>query len=344
MTVRAEIRALAAYSMTAETHPVKAKLDFNESPYDVPEAVKARVLERLGERRWSVYPEFGSPRLKAAIARSLGRSADEIVVGNGSGEVILAAVSVLAGCGGALLLAPPTFSLYRQMAAIAGARVVEVPRVGSDFAIEADAFVAKAGEAVPLLASPNNPTGGVTPVALVERLCERAEAVLLDQAYLEFAEPSDDALPLLERHLNLVVFRTLSKAFSAAGFRIGYAVASPELAREIEKAVLPFSVDAAAEDLAVTLLDDPAECRARIAGIVAERERVAAALTTLGIAVAPSRANFLHFVPPDGDAAGVRRRLLERGVLIRDLARSLRVSIGTPAENDLFLDALKESL
>jgi histidinol-phosphate aminotransferase len=351
LPVRPEIGALEAYALTPNaTVPIRAKLDFNESPFDVPEEIKARVLARLGVRRWAHYPEFGARRLREAIARAIGRRPDEILPGNGSGEVILAAVTVFAG-GGTLVLAPPTFSLYGQITAIAAARRVDVPRTGSGFVLDEDAFVSavNAGErAVPLVCSPNNPTGGTVSRGFVRRLAEVAGVVLLDQAYVDFADSADDALPLLDECPNLVVFRTLSKAYSAAGFRIGYAAGRPEAIREIEKAVLPFSIDQAAEELAVALLEEPGLSRSRVAAVVRERERVAAALAALGAAVAPSKANFLFFAPPGGRAREVRASLLARGILVRDMTSAapdrLRVSIGAREENDLFLESLESVL
>ena len=348
--VREEIRALRAYRLEPEDAPsLRAKLDFNESPFDVPEEIRAEVLARLAAKRWGRYPEFGAPRLKKAIAEAIGRRPEEIVVGNGSGEVLLAAVSIFAGSG-SLVLPTPTFSLYGQIAAIAAARVVDVPRMGPDFDLDEEAFLAAAAlpDAVPLVCSPNNPTGGVVRRNFLERLLEVASVVLFDQAYVDFAGPGDDALAVLDERPNLVIFRTLSKAYAAAGFRIGYAVAPPELAREIEKAVLPFSVDLAAEELAVAVLAHPEVARAHVSKIVAERGRVAAALTAAGCCVASSAANFLFVLPPGDHAGRVRRGLLDKGILVRDMTAAapgrLRVSIGSRAENDLFLEALAEVL
>jgi len=348
--VREEIRALRAYRLAREdSPPIRAKLDFNESPFDVPEEIRAGVLARLAAKRWGRYPDFGAPRLKQSIASAIGRQPEEIVVGNGSGEVILAAVSVFAG-GRSLVLPTPTFSLYGQIAAIAAARIVDVPRTGPDFEVDEEAFLATSSrpDAVPLVCSPNNPTGGVVRRAFLDRLLDSAPVVLLDQAYVDFAEGEDDALSYAASRPNLVVFRTLSKAYAAAGFRIGYAVAPPELVFEIQKAVLPFSVDLAAEELAVAVLAHPEVARSQVARIVAERGRVADALAAAGCAVAPSRANFLFVRPPGGDASRVRRSLLERGILVRDMTPlapgRLRVSIGSRAENDLFLEALQEVL
>jgi histidinol-phosphate aminotransferase len=344
---RPGIAALTSYSLVPETPvPIRAKLDFNESPYDVPDAVKEKVLARLKAKRWSRYPEFGSGRLRRAIAAATGRSPDEIVVGNGSGEVVLGAVNAFAG-GGELLLTPPTFSLYPQLAAMAQAEVVNAPLLGDDFAFDEAAIlraVSRTPRTVPLICSPNNPTSNLADVGFLRRLAGAAPVLLVDQAYVDFAPEGSSALPLVDEGRNVVVFRTLSKAFAAAGFRIGYAVAKPELVREIGKAVLPFSVDHAAEELAVALLEDAASARDRVASIVRERGRVVAALRAMGAKVAPAAGNFVFVEPPGGGADRVRKELLLRGVLVRDLGPStpgrLRVTIGLPAENDLFLAEL----
>ncbi|MBK9966293.1 MAG: aminotransferase class I/II-fold pyridoxal phosphate-dependent enzyme [Holophagales bacterium] len=349
--VRPGIRALRAYRFDPVPGGLRAKLDFNESPADVPAEAKDAALAALRTRRFAHYPEFGSLRLRSALAASAGLSPEQVVPANGSGEAILAAVSVFAGCGGSLLLAPPVFSLYVQMAGIAGARVAAVPLAGDDFRLDEEAFLARAAEGertVPLLCSPNNPTGGTVSREFVRRLCSVSPVVLLDQAYVDFSEEEDDFLPLLPGLPNLVLFRTLSKAYSIAGLRVGYAAARPDVAEEIAKAILPFSVDLGAEEIALAVLDRGQEVRARCRGVARERERVAAALRALGALVAPSRANFLFFVPPDGDGARVFRDLRARGVLVRDqtaaVAGALRVTIGTPGENDIFLTTLKEVL
>ncbi|MBK9090446.1 MAG: aminotransferase class I/II-fold pyridoxal phosphate-dependent enzyme [Holophagales bacterium] len=349
--VRPEIRALRAYRFDPVPAGLRAKLDFNESPADVPTEAKDAALAALRARRFAFYPEFGSLRLRAALAASVGIPPEQVVPGNGSGEAILAAVSVFAGCGGTLLLAPPVFSLYVQMAGIAGADVATVPLVGADFRLDEEAFLSRAagGErTVPLLCSPNNPTGGTVSRDFVRRLCSVAPVVLLDQAYVDFSEEEDDLLPLLAELRNLVLFRTLSKAYAIAGLRVGYAAARPDVAEEIAKAILPFSVDIGAEEIALAALACRGEVRERCRGIARERERVAAALRALGARVAPSRANFLFFVPPDGDGARVFRDLRTRGVLVRDqtdaVPGALRVTVGTPEENDLFLSILREVL
>ena len=345
---RPAIAAFAAYRLVPDLPArVRAKLDFNESPYDVPDEVKEKVLARLKARRWSLYPEFGARRLRKAIAESLGRSPADIVVGNGSGEVLLAAINVFAG-GGRLLLTPPTFSLYPQLALLAQAEVVQVPLAGEDYLFDEEAMLRAVGgrKAVPLVCSPNNPTGTAADPGFLRRLADAAPVALLDQAYVDFAPPEASALSLVDEGKDVVVFRTLSKAYAAAGFRIGYAVARPDLAREVSKAVLPFSVDQAAEELAVALLEDPAPARERVARLVAERERVAAALRAMGAKVAPAAGNFLFVEPPGGGSETVRRELLGRGILVRDLGPSaggrLRVSVGRPEENDLFLRELGE--
>ena len=344
---RPGIAGLKPYSLVPITPvPVRAKLDFNESPYDVPEAVKEKVLARLRAKRWSLYPEFGSGRLKRAIAEATGRTPEEIVVGNGSGEVVLGAVNAFAG-GGELLLTPPTFSLYPQLAAIAQATVVNVPLRGDGFALDEAAIlraVSRTPGPVPLICSPNNPTSTTARVGFLRELAAACPVLLVDQAYVDFAPEEANALPLVDEGRNVVVFRTLSKAFAAAGFRIGYAVARPDLAAEVGKAVLPFSVDHAAEELAVALFEEAGAARERVAAIVKERARVVAALTEMGAKVAPAAGNFVFVEPPGGEAERVRKELLLRGILVRDLGPTapgrLRVTIGLPGENDLFLEEL----
>ena len=349
--VRPGIRALGAYRFDPVPDGLRAKLDFNESPADVPAAAKEEALAALRARRFALYPELGAPRLRAALAASVGLAPGQVVPANGSGEAILAAVSVFAGCGGTLLLAPPVFSLYAQMAAVVGARVEAVPLVGDDFRLDEEAFLAHAAEGertIPLLCSPNNPTGGTLSRDFVRRLCAVAPVVLLDQAYVDFAEDDDDLLPLLGELPNLVIFRTLSKAYSVAGLRVGYVAARPDVAEEIGKAILPFSVDVGAEEIALAALARRGEVRERCRSIARERERVATQLRALGARVAPSRANFLFIVPPGGDGARVFRDLRARGILVRDqttvVPGALRVTVGTPEENDLFLSTLKEVL
>jgi histidinol-phosphate aminotransferase len=353
--IRPGIRALRSYSLGTETPvPVMAKLDFNESPYDVPDEIKERVTSRLLARRWALYPEFGAGRLRRAIAAAIGRRAEEIVVGNGSGETVLAAINVFAGGGGTVLLTPPTFSLYPQLAAIAGAQLREVPLSGEEFAFDEEGLlsaVAQDPRAIPLICSPNNPTGGTARVEFLRGLADAAPVVLVDQAYVDFAPSGASALPLVSECGNVVIFRTLSKAYSAAGFRIGYAVARDDLAREIGKAILPFNVDQASEELAVAVLENPATAHARVAEIVAERERLVQALSALGAKVAPAAGNFVFVAPPRGEAGAVRQALLLRGVLVRHLGPSapgrLRVTVGRREENDLFLSefarAVKEA-
>lgn len=348
--VRPAVRALAAYSLLPPpAGPVAAKLDFNEAPFDVPDEVKDEVLSRLRDLRWSRYPDFGAPRLVEAVARHSGRRPEEVVVGNGSGELLLAAVGVLAGEGGTLVVPSPSFSLYGQLAVLAGADVVSVPRSAPRFDVDVPALLAAlegAERPVALVCSPNNPTGGTVPLEALAEVASRAAALLVDQAYVDFAEEEDDARALLDRFGNVVVFRTLSKAFAAAGFRIGYALASPDLAAEVRKGVLPFSVDLAAEELSLALLARPELSRRAVDAVKAERGRVASALAALGAEVAPSRANFLWASLPGVPGAALRERLLDRGVLVRRPGSAeggyVRVTIGTPEENDLFLAAMKE--
>jgi histidinol-phosphate aminotransferase len=328
---------------------LKAKLDFNESPVDVPDDLKDRILARLKDRRWGYYPAFGAGELRQALANRTGRSAEEIVPGNGSGELIGAAINILARPGTTLILPTPAFSLYFQLAAIAGLKTATVPLSAPDFEIDEEAFLSLCKEkapAIPLLCSPNNPTGGTVTRTFVKKLAEACPVILVDQAYVEFSRPEDDLLPLLDEIPGLVVFRTFSKAFSAAGFRIGYALARQPLMDELRKAVLPFNVDIAAESFAAELLADPTFSEESVNAVRQERERFASALRARGALVAPSQGNFLFFSLPGTYPDDLRRHCQKSGVRVRNLATAdlpyLRVTVGRREDNDLFLTLMEE--
>jgi histidinol-phosphate aminotransferase len=204
--------------------------------------------------------------------------------------------------------------------------------------------------AVTIVCSPNNPTGSTLSVADVERLCRQDDGlVVIDEAYHEFSGRT--AVPLLERHPNLVVLRTFSKAMALAGLRVGYLLASPELVREVNKARLPYNLNFFSQAAAIAALEEKDVLAKSVGRLVAERERLLARLSDVpGVRAWPSEANFFLLeclaAPPEAVFAG----LLRRGVLVRDvtsypmLSRCLRVSVGSEKENDAFLHALGTAL
>jgi histidinol-phosphate aminotransferase len=345
--VKASVRAQTAYRLDA---PVTArKLNQNEAPLDVPEDLKREILARAAAVAWHRYPAFVPTRLTEAIAARHGWVSDGVLVGNGSNEVIQAALAVSVGEGEAVVAPQPTFSLYRLLTGVAGGRYIPVP-LGQDFAYDVDALIAAATRErarVVVLNSPNNPTGSALPEGAVERvLAETGALVLCDEAYQDFGGPS--AVGLLRRSARVVVLRTFSKAMGMAGLRFGYALAHPELAREIAKAKLPYNVNAVTLAAAEVALEHHERFEARTRAVVEERDRFLPLLCGLpGIRVFPTAANFVLLRSEAMPAEMLFRRLIdEHGILIRDvssgagLAQCLRISIGTREDMDAVLAAL----
>ena len=380
--VKPSVRALAAYTLALREAPVK--INQNENPWDLAEAVKRRVLERALARPWSRYPDFDPKELLEALARFSGWRADGILAGNGSNEAIEALLLVTVSPGTKVVIPEPTFTLYALMTAILGGEAVRVPlsfrgaspesgdeesavaiaelsgpgspeslRMTSGFAYDIEALLRTREEShasVTIVCSPNNPTGTRLALSDVERLCRAGDGlVVIDEAYHEFS--GETAVPLLERHPNLVVLRTFSKAMALAGLRVGYLLASPELVREINKARLPYNLNFFSQMAAMAALEETESLAAGVRRLVAERERLIARLADVpGVRAFPSHANFFLLDCRSADPKAVFASLLRRGVLVRDvtsypmLSRCLRVSVGTAEENDAFLHALGTAL
>jgi histidinol-phosphate aminotransferase len=348
--VKPRVRALEAY--TLRRHEPEIKLNQNESPYDVPAALKRRLWERLLERPWNRYPPFVADAFIGAVAERTGWPREGVLVANGSNELIQAILAVVVEPGVRVVVPEPTFTLYRLMTEVGGGEVVSVP-LDADLRFDVEAIVAAArrsGAAVIVLCTPNNPTGGALDREAIERIHDATDAlVLLDQAYVEFG--GFDAIPLLAGRPRLVVLRTFSKALALAGLRAGYLLADPALVREIEKAKLPYNVNFATELIAAEVLREAELLEPGVAAIRRERDRLQAELSAIpGIRTFPSAANFVLFrVETAGlDHRRVFDRLLEEhGILVRDvskyplLERCLRVNAGTPEETGAFLDALR---
>jgi histidinol-phosphate aminotransferase len=347
-SIKPRVRGLRAYALAPERASVK--INQNENPFDAPPAIKEETLRRLAGRAWSRYPDFVPATLHARLGEFAGWRADGVVAGNGSNELIQALLMVTLGEGRRVLICEPTFALYRQIATVLGGEVISVP-LAPDLSFDVDALkraVAAEQPEVTIVCSPNNPTGRTIPIADLAALLGAARGVVaVDEAYCEFAGRT--AAPLLERHPNLVVFRTFSKALAMSALRVGYALCAPELAREIGKAVLPYNLNAFSQTAAEVAVDMyERELKPAVEIIVAERARLRAELQKIdGLAPAESEANFMvvrsRIVP-----RRVCRELLARDILVRDvsgypaLADYFRVSVGTPAENDKLVAALRD--
>jgi histidinol-phosphate aminotransferase len=347
--IKPAVRSLGAY--TLRQYEPRIKLNQNESPYDVPGELKARIMAHLAERSWNRYPPFVADNFITAVAETTGWSVEGILVGNGSNELIQAVLATVVQPGVSVVIPEPTFALYRLMTTVGGGEVVSVP-LDADLRFDVDAIVraARANRAaVVVLCTPNNPTGAALSREEILRVHDETDAlILLDQAYVEFG--GFDAIPLLEERPRLVVLRTFSKAMALAGLRAGYMLAHPAVAAEVNKGKLPYNINFFTEYAAAEVLRGWDALAPQVAVIRQERDRLYAGMERMpGIRSFPSCANFVLFRV---EAESVDHRLLfdrllhEWGILVRDvsgypmLEGCLRVNAGTPAENDEFLAAL----
>ena len=348
--VRPHLALVSEY--TLQHCECRVKLNQNENPFELPDEVKSEVLRRVAALPWSRYPAFVPRKQIERVAEFTGWQPDGVLLGNGSNDLLQLLFTSVLDAGRGVVISQPTFTLYRLLAEALGAPVYDVPMT-STFAFDVDAVIDAANghrASMIVLCSPNNPTGTRMLPADLERILQSTDAlVVVDEAYVQFADSS--AVTLLARYERLVLLQTFSKAMGAAGLRFGYALLHPSLARQLNKAKLPYSVNIFTLTAAEVFMDRWESLKSWIGVIVSERERVFAALGRMsGIRAHPSSANFLLFETLRHTPAGVFTALLARGILIRDvsrypmLGRGLRVSIGTPAENTEFLDALRESL
>jgi histidinol-phosphate aminotransferase len=346
---RDDLRALEGYH--SPQLDVSVRLNTNESPFPPPPEFVEAWTTALRAAPLHRYPDRGAAELRAALGATLGHPAERIFCANGSNEVLQTLFLTYGGAGRCAAVFEPTYALHSHIARITATEVVVGER-RADFTIDPDSAVELVTRERPTLVfvcSPNNPTGTVEPRATVEALLAASGGlVVVDEAYGEFAPRS--ALELVRDDGRLVVVRTYSKVWSMAALRLGYAVAPAGVVEELDKVVLPYHLDVATQlagRLALTLADEMGD---RVGRLVAERERVVAELTGIeGIDVYPSGANFVLF-RVGGDGHAVWQRMVDQGVLVRDfsrwprLAECLRVTIGTPEENDAFLGALRAAL
>ena len=345
-TIRDEIRSTAAYPVPASAGMIE--LHANENPWPLPDEVRAKLAAAVAAVPLNRYPQGASEGVKAALARALPvPEGAALVLGNGSDELIQVITAAVARPGACVLAPEPTFVMYRIYAMQAHVRYAPVP-LAPDFSLDADALVAAIARERPALvwlASPNNPTGRVVPLPTIERVLSAAPGlVVVDEAYADFAGAS--LLPRVLEFANLVILRTLSKV-GLAGVRLGYAVGHPAWIAEFDKVRSPYNVNALTQAAVPVVLAASDVLAGQVAAILRERDRLARALAALpGVTVFPSDANFLVARVIDAPAAAAALRA--KGILVKNLhgghpltANCLRITVGTPAENDALLAALR---
>lgn len=326
------------------------KLASNENPLGpspLALAAAARELERVHR-----YPDSEAPALRAALARKLGVALEEVVVANGSNELLELLVRTFCGAGEHVVFGEPAFVVYRLACLAQGVPHTAVPLdAGYVHDLPAMARAIRTDTRLVFIANPNNPTGTHVPRRELERFLRtipREVIVALDEAYIEYADAPDfaDGLELRGLHPRVVPVRTFSKIYGLAGLRVGYAVMPAELAGYIHRVRAPFNVNAIAQAAAVAALDDHEHVARTRALNLEEKAFVGARLERLGVRVVPSQANFL-LVDLGRPAQELYTALLRHGVIVRTvppLPSMARVTLGTRAENERFLDALQTVL
>ena len=344
--IRPEIRALAAYHVAPAEGMVK--LDAMENPYRLPPALRRELAQALAAVDLNRYPDPAAPKLRELLARKMGVPAGmEILLGNGSDDLIQVLALALARPGAVMMYPAPTFVMYSMNAVFSGMRAVPVP-LAEDFSFDADAFVERMRAEKPalvFLAYPNNPTGVLYPEADIVRVIKACTGlVVVDEAYHVFAGKS--FMPRLPEFPNLLVLRTVSK-LGLAGIRLGYLAGRPEWIAELNKVRQVYNVNVLTHAAALFVLERLEVLEEQAAMIRKDREELKTELARLkGIEVFPSAANFFLVRVPD--AVRTYEALRRQGVLVRNLhpglKNCLRITVGTPDENRILLTALREAL
>ncbi|WP_062211493.1 histidinol-phosphate transaminase [Streptomyces sp. NBRC 109706] len=357
LPIRDELRGKTPYGAPQLEVPVR--LNTNENPHPLPEALVQRIAERVAEaaRTLNRYPDRDAVGLRTQLAGYLTRTTGhaleptQVWAANGSNEVLQQLLQTFGGPGRTALGFDPSYSMHALIARGTGTGWISGPRT-PEFDIDTEAAVTVIDEHRPdvvFLCSPNNPTGTALAAESILALYDAAQRakggrgalVVVDEAYAEFSHrPS--TLPLIEGRPNLVFTRTMSKAFGAAGLRLGYLAADRAVVDAVQLVRLPYHLSAVTQATALAALEFADTLLGYVEELKAERDRMVTELTALGVEVTASDANFVQF-GRFADAHAVWGRLLDHGVLVRDngVPGRLRVTTGTRAENDAFLDAVR---
>ncbi len=387
-SVRKGIAQIEDY--TVETVTADIIVNANENNLPMPESVAAVVCAKTTNFPFNRYPPVKAEYLSEAIAEALELEADCVRIGNGSAELLRLACYAFGGPGKKIAIPFPSFSMYGEFASLSDSDVVRYPLTENGF-IDTELLLEFCQQEQPdvlIVCNPNNPTGNYNPLSVIEKIAANVECpVLLDEAYIEFADgsevPPGDMRPLnklwlvagsgvclLPKYGNLMVFRTFSKAYGLAGLRCGYAAGSVGMMRQLGKAILPYPVSSYTLMVAKTVYDNKQLYKEQFKLIRQEREKMSAYLEKLGFMVYPSGANFVcckamgeltfklaekytlqyEEALQEQVAAGkyIFRYLLDNGILIADFTNQpslegcLRISIGTPEENNIILAKLTE--
>jgi histidinol-phosphate aminotransferase len=325
-----------------------SKLDANESPNNLPPLVHERVMNQIEYMAFNRYPDIGMRDLKALIAEAFATTVQNIVIGNGSSEILLALCQTFGGPGRSIVFPVPSFSMYGIYAQLTDSQAVPVA-LNEDFSLSPEMVVEAAEQSkakLIILCNPNNPTGTIIPQEDIEYIVSKVQCpVIVDEAYYEFYGQS--AVNLMKKYDHLIVARTLSKAYGLAAIRVGYMLANAEIVSVVDRVLMPYHVNALSLITAQVVYQMRDEFMPVIGQIIEERKRLSKSLSAIeDITVYPSETNFILIRTEK--AQKLSAYLSEKNIGIRDfsmvplLTNCIRITVGTPLENDSLCKAVKE--
>ncbi|WP_066380171.1 MULTISPECIES: histidinol-phosphate transaminase [unclassified Anabaena] len=344
---RSNIDAMASY-VPGEQPPRDTpviKLNSNENPYP-PSPAALAVLQNIDGEWLRRYPEPYGGQFRQAVSQVLGIPHEMIIVGNGSDELLSIIIRACVEPGKKIVYPMPTYVLYRTLAEMQAAEIIEIP-YPEDYSLPLEALI-KADGAVTFIASPNSPSGHLVSTADLRELANQITGVLvIDEAYVDFAE--ENALDLTQAYENVIIIRTLSKGYSLAGLRLGFGVANPQLLTGLYKVKDSYNIDAIACAVGAVAIKDQTYKNTCVAKIKTARQQLTQNLKHLGFRVWESQTNFLLVQPPQNNAEYLYQQLKQQQIYIRyfkqpRLEDKLRITIGTEQQNQTLIEALTKLL
>jgi len=333
--------------------PYKVKLNANENPYGLPEEIVKEILRKAKNLEYSRYPNANSVKLSEIVSAFWGLTRDNIVIGNGSDELIDYLIKAFSEKGRRVITTAPSFAIYKIYSIISGSNFVQVPLSQDNFSLNVDKILEEAKKedsSIIFLAYPNAPTGNYFAEDKIVKIIEESGClIVVDEAYYEFGKKT--FVPLISRYNNLVILRTFSKAYSIASLRVGYLFSNPEIINEIRKVKSPFNVNTFSQLAAQVVFENKEILKDSIKKIVEERERLTNRINEFPPFKAhPSRTNFvLVEVGSKEDTDLVYNNLLEQGILVQTVSDPvfsssryfIRITVGNKEENDILLEELE---
>lgn len=324
------------------------KLHLNENPYP-PSKEVIKVLKEMDEESLRLYPDGLCEELRNELAQRHQVQPEQILCGNGSSEIITLIFQACINAGSRIAMPDPSFAFYRTAAAVRQAQVVNIP-TREDFSIDINLLI-DSGADVTVLVNPNAPTGRCLPYSEVKRLVHGFSGlVIIDEAYIDFADEAASAVPLISSCNNVIVVRTFSKSYSLCGVRVGYCFADEEIIGALLKVKTAYNVNWLSQKLALAALCDQNDLAEKTSAIRRNRDILSIKLQAMGFAVIPSQTNFVLCTPPEQmNAKELYERLLEKHIYVRyfeqpRLEDKLRISIGTRAEIELLCEEIERLL